>query len=547
MSSISSLVLVCYPEGPVGADSSALSSVLGLRVRRAHSGGVAPQADAILVLPPSTEPDTAALRSALDALVEDPALAGVVDLPPPPDSQSLALDMLIEPERVGAVLVRGDALRACSDSFPLDGALGRARTVLRVLRSLRLHRSRATIAPPLTSAMPTQEEQDAFAHEALRAFAAEDLYPTLRTEKGKGKLHQGLLHCSRRLAETGRRGLAEIVAAHAQAIIEHKDFGLGLQIESPARSLSPDPAQGFPLPVPRSPLVSVIVTTRDRPAMLLRALESLRAQTFRDFEVIVVNDGGRDSNGALESLVGSIGVSFSQVRHGSARGPAAARNAGLRLARGRYVNFLDDDDRLLPHHFATLLPALREGARVVFADARTVFESPAEPLPYTRTSRVIYQWDWDPERSGVDNFHPIQSVVFERDLIRTAGELDESLPYLEDWDLWLRIFAASPPVHVARVTSEIRKRIDAAPSQSGLSGADWLEALGYVYGRSLDLERVHPGLRQRRVAHMVRMTEIREAPFPIHCTRWLEGDDDLTAIDPAKPALAPKPAGSPSP
>jgi glycosyltransferase involved in cell wall biosynthesis len=94
-----------------------------------------------------------------------------------------------------------------------------------------------------------------------------------------------------------------------------------------------------------APRVSVVVRTKDRPRLLGEALASLRAQTFQDFEVIVVNDGGVPPAG-LDPAGAGLRVVTTEPPHGRSR----ALDTGLRAARGRFVAYLDDDDLFLPHH-----------------------------------------------------------------------------------------------------------------------------------------------------------------------------------------------------
>ena len=118
-----------------------------------------------------------------------------------------------------------------------------------------------------------------------------------------------------------------------------------------------------------SPLVSVIVRTRDRPALLAEALASLRAQTLRDFETIVVADGGeRPPAELLAPAPGEGGLTL--VHRAPPHGRARALNAGLDAARGRFVAYLDDDDLFLPDHLATLARFLAgsDAYRVAYTD-----------------------------------------------------------------------------------------------------------------------------------------------------------------------------------
>jgi glycosyltransferase involved in cell wall biosynthesis len=102
----------------------------------------------------------------------------------------------------------------------------------------------------------------------------------------------------------------------------------------------------------RVPLVSIVIPTKDRHELLLEAVATALAQTLEDIEVIVVDDG------SAEPVQLAPDRRMRLIRHNQAQGNAAARNAGLAVARGRWLTCLDDDDRLLPNHLSTAFAAL---------------------------------------------------------------------------------------------------------------------------------------------------------------------------------------------
>lgn len=135
------------------------------------------------------------------------------------------------------------------------------------------------------------------------------------------------------------------------------------------------------------PIFSVVITTYRRPDFLAHAVESVLDQDFTDYELWVVDDdptdtrgdaGGGDA-GAVEAVVGQYpGYPITLVRHAQNRGISAARNTGLQIARGRYIVFLDDDDRFAPTFLSRAYRALRN--------------APAS-VGFAFMGRKIFQWD----------------------------------------------------------------------------------------------------------------------------------------------------------
>lgn len=119
----------------------------------------------------------------------------------------------------------------------------------------------------------------------------------------------------------------------------------------------------------RDTLVSVIVPLYNVEAYLPACLDSLRAQTHRDFEVILVDDGSGDGSGAICDAYAAKDERFC-VLHQANAGVAAARNAGLDRARGSHISFVDSDDEVSPRFLETLLAADADVAQCGFATER---------------------------------------------------------------------------------------------------------------------------------------------------------------------------------
>lgn len=208
-------------------------------------------------------------------------------------------------------------------------------------------------------------------------------------------------------------------------------------------------------------LVSVVIPTYNRAALLAEALASVLGQTFRDFEVIVVDDGSTDGTAAVVEGAGDPRVSLLRLSHTGS--PARARNAGIARARGRYIAFLDSDDLWDATKLADQLAALaaRPECRWCHTGQSCIDESGAPharwPDPWLASDE---RWLAEPllrRRSGVSS----SSVVAEAALLRDVGCFDESFVWGEDYDLWVRLALASPAACVPE--ARVRHRIH--PSQ----------------------------------------------------------------------------------
>jgi LmbE family N-acetylglucosaminyl deacetylase len=209
-------------------------------------------------------------------------------------------------------------------------------------------------------------------------------------------------------------------------------------------------------PPAASPLVSIIVRTRDRVARLSEALASLHLQTQRDLEVIVVNDGGVDVRPAIAEWDGRLDIRY--VWHDTPRGRAAAANTGLNLARGKYLGFLDDDDRLYPGHIEKLVAHLEAtGEAAAYSDCeRTRYAWNGRAFAPAGPPRVYKGVDFDRERLQFGNYIPIMTLLIRRELLEGVGRFDESLECLEDWDFWLRLSGRISFRRIPGVTAEYR-------------------------------------------------------------------------------------------
>jgi GT2 family glycosyltransferase len=265
----------------------------------------------------------------------------------------------------------------------------------------------------------------------------------------------------------------------------------------------------------RKPMVSVVVPTYNRPERLKVALESVNRQQYQDFEVIVVNDGTIP----VESVVAEANLQgrITLVNHDHNRGLAASRNTGLRLAKGTYVAYLDDDDRLLPDHLATLVAYLERGThKVAYTDAWRVREQDVDGTPTEVGRDRPYSYEFDAPRLLVSNYIPVLCMMHHRACLDEVGLFDESLFVHEDWDLWIRLATLYPFAHIAQTTAEFTWRTDGSSMTSRDQEAFYRTA-DIIYRKYFHYVATHPKIRDAQ-QEMLRGLKSRTSKTSYHCS-----------------------------
>lgn len=249
-----------------------------------------------------------------------------------------------------------------------------------------------------------------------------------------------------------------------------------------------------------APRVSVILPTRNRADLLPRATSSVLGQTFQELELIVVDDASTDHTREVLAGLAEADPRVRTVHLPEPGGAAAARNRGIEQARGELVAFLDDDDEWLPSKTELQVAVLeRTGPEVgaVYSPYYHVRTAGEERLlgmvdvSGGRARRALFQ----------SNFITMPSLMVRRGVVDAVGGLDERLPRLQDWDLWVRLAAVTelafvpeplvrihstpgsittqrePLVEACRLlAAKVAAREDVSPAER----ADWCYALGHV-------------------------------------------------------------------
>ncbi|MBV8153358.1 MAG: glycosyltransferase [Candidatus Eremiobacteraeota bacterium] len=212
--------------------------------------------------------------------------------------------------------------------------------------------------------------------------------------------------------------------------------------------------------IAEGPAVSIVIRTFDRPELLRRAIESVARQTYRNVEIVVVNNGGNDVSDVVAAAAG--GRPFRYECLAECKHISAASNAGARAATGAYVGYLDDDDLLYADHCARAVAAIeRTQADVVFTTCLAEYAQMHGDEKRVIGYQIYLDRDFHPDDIFVANLSPIHTIVHRRDLFDRFGYFDEELPVTDDWELWLRASVRGARfVRVDRVTCEYSWRYD---------------------------------------------------------------------------------------
>jgi O-antigen biosynthesis protein len=359
---------------------------------------------------------------------------------------------------------------------------------------------------------------------ALIATDAAGLYGGLSQQAWANSRHYGPSVWSRAVTALARPIHFGATAAKPLAAWQHEqgqevrsgtDRAERLLSTTPVASPSDRACAG---PLPDRPAVSVVITAFNRARLLARALESVIAQTFADFEVLVVDDCSRDD---LESVVtGFRDRRLRYLRQPENRGVAAARNRGMRESRAPFVAFLDDDDEWFPDKLAQQIEVFRVAppdVGLVYTGTETVSDHGTRSLHLPTASGDLYR-----ELLVKNLLTGPTSVMIRRNVIAVVGFFDEELPAIEDFDYWLRVCRR---YKVARVGTPLARYNNFRDNSEGAGQRRSLALMANLEARAAFYRKHGAQMRKAGVAHLFLAGSARRHLTPerghMNSARWL--------------------------
>lgn len=222
------------------------------------------------------------------------------------------------------------------------------------------------------------------------------------------------------------------------------------------------------------PLVSIVLPTYNRAHTIHKSVESLLTQTYQDIEIIVVDDGSTDNTQQIINDLQEQDPRIRYLKQPHQKGANTARNRGVREAKGEYIAFQDSDDHWLPHKLAAQMDAIQiTGVKAAFTAFWKIQGQKKIQIP--KKNRGI--------KPGTHSFHKellkgnfiaLPTFVVEKGLVQQAGEFDEKLPRLQDWEMFLRLSRLTDFIYINQ------------PMLNAYIGSDNITSKKHLYRKSLE-------------------------------------------------------------
>ena len=207
------------------------------------------------------------------------------------------------------------------------------------------------------------------------------------------------------------------------------------------------------------PLVSIIMPAYNAEKTIVESIESILRQTYINWELIVVNDGSKDSTTAVFLAINDERLRLIEQENG---GVANARNNGINNAKGEYIAFLDSDDLWVEAKLERQIGSLVGGKyKMCFAKTWCFGENSNQISDCFVNAALDFE---DKDKILIYDFIPILTVLIAKDVLDEVGYFDETLRGVEDWDLWIRFLQKYEAIYLDEFLAKYRI------SSTGLSG-----------------------------------------------------------------------------
>jgi len=210
--------------------------------------------------------------------------------------------------------------------------------------------------------------------------------------------------------------------------------------------------------------ISVVVRTKNRINFLKEALNSLKNSFYPLEKILIINDGEIE---IPKNFIEDIPIEIIKT---NSKGRSFAANLGIKNTKTEFLSFLDDDDLIYPHHFNVLSKAIIETrGSLVYSDSLSsiYFYNEKEGVYELKDKVISYSMDFDPDLLLYDNYIPLNTILFKKELFDSFGFFNENLNEFEDWELLIRFSRKIPFYHIKDITCEYRNF-----SQSHTLGAE---------------------------------------------------------------------------
>ncbi|MBE8722313.1 glycosyltransferase family 2 protein [Sphingobacterium pedocola] len=232
---------------------------------------------------------------------------------------------------------------------------------------------------------------------------------------------------------------------------------------------------------PTKDLISIVIPAYNVSRTISETIDSVLKQTFRNFEIIVVNDGSRDET---EGVVINYANRFREVKlyNQENKGLPATRNEGFGFSKGNFVIFLDGDDKLDPRYIETCYQKFKK-----YPDLDLVY---TDTLLFEAKEGIFDLPDYSYKQLLAGNCIPATAMI-KADNFREVGMYDVSLKMTEDWELWIRYLAKFPNVYQVKLPLfHYRKRLssDSMTDLNSMNNYDISDlARLYIYQKHYNL------------------------------------------------------------